>query len=251
MRKLFIFIISLIFTLSCSSKKNILYIQNSNDIDVDFAYQEYIIQPDDILKIDIGSDNPELITSINPISVNTGIANNRELLLYNGYRVDKEGYIDFPNFNRFFVKGLTLSQLTLKFKNEIIEKGIVTNPSVDIKILNSEFTILGEVNRPGKYDFIENNLNIFEAIGIAGDLTINGERASVKVIRDYNNKKSINEIDLTDINSIYENYQIFPGDIILINPNTTRVKNAGIIGNSGTLLSLLSFVLSSIIIINN
>ena len=65
-----------------------------------------------------------------------------------------------------------------------------------------------------------------------------------------NGKKNISSIDLTKSDFLVsENYQIISGDIILVNPNSTRVKNAGLIGNSGTLLSLLSFLLSSIIVI--
>ena len=112
--------------------------------------------------------------------------------------------------------------------------------------------MLGEVNRPGRYNFINNNLNILQAIGIAGDLTINGKRKDIKIIRFNNGNLEHSVIDLTTkdfINSKY--FQIFSGDIILVNPNNSRVKNAGIIGNSGTLLSLLSFLLSSVILITS
>ena len=85
---------------------------------------------------------------------------------------------------------------------------------------------------------------------MAGDLTINGLRDDIKIIREINGKKNISSVDLTKSDFLVsENYQIISGDIILVNPNSTRVKNAGLIGNSGTLLSLLSFLLSSIIVI--
>ena len=139
----------------------------------------------------------------------------------------------------------------------IIENKILIDPIVDIKLLNTHFIILGEINRPGKYDFFKNNLNILEAIGMAGDLTINGERKEIKVLRnkimsDGSVSKKVFLLDLTNINFINSNaFQIFSGDVIIVNPNSSRVKNAGIIGNSGTLLSLLSFILSSIIVISN
>ena len=83
-------------------------------------------------------------------------------------------------------------------------------------------------------------------------MTINGVRNSVKVIRNESDGKKVYEIDLTSINANQSPFfQIFSGDIIIVNPNSARVKNAGIIGNSGTLLSLLSFILSSIIVISN
>ena len=68
----------------------------------------------------------------------------------------------------------------------------------------------------------------------------------------YDGKNFVYNIDLTSAKYLSSPYfQIYSGDVLIINPNTTRIKNAGIIGNSGTLLSLLSFVLSSIIIISN
>ena len=126
------------------------------------------------------------------------------------------------------------------------------NPKIDIKLVNSYFTILGEVKNPGRYDFLQNNLNIIEAVGLAGDLTINGKRNDIRLIRDYHGEKKVFTVDFTNTEFISsDNFQVFSGDIIIINPNTTRVKNAGIIGNSGTLLSLLSFILTSIIVISN
>ena len=70
---------------------------------------------------------------------------------------------------------LTLNQVRDKY-DYITENKILTNPFIDVKLLNARFTIIGEVNRPGRYDFINNNLNLLEAIGIAGDLTINGKK---------------------------------------------------------------------------
>ena len=127
---------------------------------------------------------------------------------------------------------------------------MLINSSVDVKIVNSYFTIIGEVNQPGRYNFLKNDIDIFQAIGLAGDLTINGKRDNIKVLRKNDDNLVVNTIDLTSSDLlISKNYQIFPGDIIIINPNNARVKNAGIIGNSGNLLSVLSFILSSIILI--
>ena len=95
---------------------------------------------------------------------------------------------------------------------QIKDGGYLVNPNVDIKLINAHFTILGEVNKPGRYEFIKNNLNILEAIGTAGDLTINGVRNNIKLIRDNNGKKLITYIDLTKSDFLAENsYQVFQG----------------------------------------
>ena len=234
---------------SCSSKRNIIYLQDAEETSsFSLKYEEYKIAVDDILKISIVPNAPEFLDSFNPNAVN---AQNREALLYEGYQVGLDGNIYYPMIGKIHVEGKTLSQIRELLVSEVIGSQFLKNPRIDVKLLNTHFTILGEVKSPGRYVFLKNNINILEAIGMAGDLTINGLRNDIKIIRDISGTKKITSIDLTNSEFINDNFQIFSGDIIIVNPNTTRVKNAGIIGNSGTLLSLLSFILSSIIVINN
>ena len=239
-------------TLSCSTKKDIFLLQNA-DLDTDYQYDfdELKIGVDDILKITINSKQPETIVEFTPQG-SAVQASTKENYMLNGFQVDLNGYISFPSIGKIFVSGLTVNNLRDKLSILLKEKSILIDPSIDVKILNLQFTIIGEVNNPGRYDFLENNISIFEAIGMAGDLTINGKRKNIKIIREYDSSRKIFSVDISkpDI-LISDNFQIFPGDIIIVNPNTSRIKNAGIIGNSGTLLSLLSFILSSIIIITN
>ena len=83
-------------------------------------------------------------------------------------------------------------------------------------------------------------------------LNINDERDNIKIMRRNDSNYEISNVDLTKSNFINSDYfQIMPGDIIIVNPNSSRVKNAGVIGNAGNLLSLLSFLLSSIILISS
>ena len=87
---------------------------------------------------------------------------------------------------------------------------------------------------------------------MAGDLSINGVRDDIIIIREDSKGKNIINVDLTDSSFLKSDaFQIFSGDIIVVNPNLNKVKTAGIIGNSGTLVSLLSFLLTSIILITN
>ena len=256
MRKLYLnYLVLIAITIcSCSSKKDILYFQDIEDKDYVTKYSDYKIQVDDIIKIDINSEIPEsaIIFNKNPNPINN--TSNRESMLLNGYLVDVDGNINFPILGEINVEGKTIKDLRNYLYSNIVNngEGYLLNPFIDVKVINLSFTILGEVNKPGKYNFLNNNFDILEAIGMAGDLTINGKRDDVKIIRKINDRKIVKTIDLTKSNILNEdNFQIFPGDIIIVNPNYNRVKNAGLIGNSGTLLSLLSFILSSIIVINN
>lgn len=219
--------------------------------EVKIKYTQYKIKVDDILRIDVGSDNPETMLAFQPNSSNL-LSNNKETLVYSGYQVNSKGFIQFPNIGELKVIDNTIEEVRDLIYNIIVQRDILLNPFVDVKLLNSNFTILGEVVKPGKYDYLKNNINLLEAIGMAGDLTINGDRKKIKIIRDNQKKTKVFTVDLTKSKFInQEGFQIFSGDIIIVNPNSSRVKNAGIIGNSGTLLSLLSFILSSIIVISN
>jgi len=244
--------LTLFMIVSCSSKKDILFVQDLKDsqtFSIDF--NEYEIKVDDILKIDVFAENSTLTLEFNRNNQNFN-AQTKESMVLNGYQVNPLGYINFPSVGKLKVEGLTVSQITKLIYESIVNNGFLLNPTVDVKVINSYFTILGEVNRPGRYDFIKNNMDIIQAIAMAGDLTINGQRKNIKIIRNYGDKKSVSTIDLTKSDFFTsKNFQIFSGDIIIVDPNSTRVKNAGIIGNSGTLLSLLSFLLSSFIVMNN
>ena len=251
----FLRILSLVVLIlsSCSSGKDIFYIQDFEELnEFSYDYSDYLLKSDDILKIDVKSEEPLLAKIFNPTTANTQLSNNKETLIYEGYIIDSDGYIVFPQMGKIKVSNLTLNQVRDKIYDYITENKILTNPFIDVKLLNARFTIIGEVNKPGRYDFINNNLNLLEAIGIAGDLTINGKRNDVSVIRNNGSENKIYKINLTNSDFLKSDvFQINSGDIIIVNPNTSRVKNAGIIGNSGTLLSLLSFLLSTIILTTN
>jgi len=249
MKQYILIIFILIFTFSCSSKKNIIYLQGSEEIVNKIKYSENKIRVDDILKITLNSEFQETVIEFRS---SDQISSSKDVYLLNGYQVNSDGYISFPKLGNIFVLGKTITELKSELTSMLTNGGYFNDIHLDIKILNSYFTILGEVNRPGKYDFLENNINIFEAIGIGGDLTINGKRNDIKIIRNIGDNTTVKTVDLTK-DSVFDNtyYQIFPGDIIIINPNTTRIKNAGIIGNSGTLISLLSFLISSFIVLGN
>ena len=231
--------------------KKIYYIQDSDDFTkISTNYSDYKLKTDDILKIEISSENPESLISSGDFSTPKSF-NNREMMMFDGYSVDSEGKIHISSLGSFDVLGLTIREVKLKIEKRIVETGFLTSSNVDVKMLNSQFTVIGEVNSPGRYFYDQNNLNILEAIGMAGDLTINGNRDD-KNHQGNNQNQIIHSVDITKTNFLAsDKYQIISGDIIIVNPNDSRVKNAGIIGNSGTLLSLLTFILSSIIVISN
>lgn len=245
-------LIFLLLSLSCASNKDVLFIQDSDSFsDYKVTYQSVKIKADDILKIKVSAQSPEL-AELFSFNQSQNLASSLESYQLNGYLVDSAGFVKIPLLKPIMVKDLTLFEAASLVEKSLKEQGFLLNASVDIKILNSYFTVLGEVNMPGRYNFLKNNMDIFQALGLAGDLTINGKRDDIKILRKIDNNLKVSSIDITK-SEIFssENFQIFPGDIIIVNPNRARVKNAGVIGNSGNLLSVLSFLLSSLILLTN
>lgn len=249
------FIISIFLVLifqSCASKKDILYLNlPSGTEESDFSWTELYIQPNDILSVKVTADNPELAISYNLTSQqsNQGQAN---ALLMQGYLVSNEGTINLPVVGSLKVAGLTINEAEKFIQKNLIDKKLLNNPIVICRLVNAKFTVLGEVKAPGTYTFYENNLTLLQALGLAGDLTINGVRKSITIIRTEKGKQIYATIDLTK-NDWFKSpyYFVKPNDVILVDPNIAKVKSSGIIGNPGNLISVISVLLSSIILIKN
>ncbi len=251
--KHFFLILSLfILFQSCVTKKRILYLQDSDSIkNIKVDYNNNIIQVDDILKISISTLIPEAA-----IPYNGNLANNNnnlpslDMMLLEGYLVSNNMTIKFPVLGEISVKGKTTLDLENEIKKLLIKGDHLVNPTVKIRLLNAKFTILGEVGSPGTYTYTENNINLLQAIGLAGDLTIDGDRKDIILIREVNGQRSSINIDLTSTNWLETPYQnIQPNDIIIVNPNFKKIKSAGLVGNISTVLSIASVILSSIILI--
>ena len=239
---------------SCVSKKEILYLNDLKASDsANFQWSDVIVQPNDILSVKITAEDMELAMPYN-LTSGTGQQQNVQgpQLLLQGYLVSNEGAINIPVLGSVDVKGLTYTQVEEKIQKELNDKQLLKNPVVVCRIVNAKVTVLGEVRSPGTYTFYEKKLTILQALGLAGDLNITGVRKNIKIIRMENNQQLLGEIDLTQkdwMNSPF--YFIKPNDVIVVDPNTAKVKSAGIIGNAGTLLGTISVILSSFLIIRS
>ena len=163
-----------------------MYLQDSDSIrNIKVDYNNNIIQVDDILKISISTLIPEAA-----IPYNGNLANNNnnlpslDMMLLEGYLVSNNMTIKFPVLGEISVKGKTTLDLENEIKKLLIKGDHLINPTVKIRLLNAKFTILGEVEAPGTYTYTENNINLLQAIGLAGDLTIDGDRKDIILIRE-------------------------------------------------------------------
>jgi len=250
MRVKILVILLLIIVSSCASKKDILYLQDADyNGNTPIDYQEVTIQPNDILKITVESLIPEAVIPYNRVVSGASI-NSIELIRLEGYLVSNEGNISFPVLGEISVSNLTIQEVGAKIEDLLIEGGHLKNPSINVRLLNAKITVLGEVNKPGTYTFTEQNITLLQALGYAGDLTINGKRNDIIITRDVNGVRKISHIDLTStdfMNSEY--YYIKPNDNIIVNPNDPKVKESGFIANIGTVLTIASLALSITILL--
>lgn len=239
----------LIFSSSCVSKKQILLIQDLNNTDISkISTFKNVIQENDILKIDVNSLERKASIPFNNLSLSNNMGN-PETMRLNGYLVNNNT-INFPILGKIDVTGKTIKDLEKHIEKRLELEGYLIKPEVIIRLLNAKVTILGEVNMPGTYSFSEQNISLLQAIGLAGDLTIDGNRKDIIIIRELNGTRTSSKIDLTSADWLTGPYQsIVPNDVIIINPNSKKIKSAGIIGNFSTFLSIASILLSTIILI--
>ena len=247
----FLTIIVLILFQSCVTKKQILYLQGSDSIrNIRVDFNNHKIQVDDILKISISTLIPEASIPYNGSFGNIVTQPSIDMMMLDGYLVSNNMTIKFPVLGEISVKEKTTSDLEYEIKKLLVEGDHLINPTVNIRLLNAKFTILGEVRSPGTYTYTENNINLLQAIGLAGDLTIDGDRKDVILIRESNGQRSTTKLDLTSTSWLETTYQnIQPNDIIIVNPNFKKIKSAGLVGDISTVLSIASILLSTIILI--
>ena len=239
---------------SCSTKSQLVYLKGSKENNfnkVNYSPSKIKIEIGDILKIDVQTIVPEAALAYNN-SANKINTQSLEILKLEGFLVNESMTINYPVLGKISVQNLSLAQLELKITQLLLDGGHLTNHTVKVKRINSKFTVLGEVTQPGTFTYFDEKLNLFQALGYAGDLTIEGKRKDVTIIREENGLSKIYKIDLTKSNFIHEPYyQIKNNDVIIINPNFSKVKSAGFIGSSSSIASISSLLLSITLLIIN
>lgn len=253
-RLLFFLLTGVLFILtSCASKKDVWYFQDAElNKTKNVEIPESRIQVNDILSINVMAEDQMAALPFNRSTGSTsGMVSSVEIIKLQGYLVSEDGMVIMPVLGKIEAKGKTISEL----ENEIIEKLVsgkyLIDPLVNIRLLNSKVTVLGEVKSPGTYTFTEKQITLPQALGYAGDLTVNGQRQEVLVIREEDGKQTMTNIDMTSTNwfdSPY--YYIKQNDIIYVKQNNAKVKSSGLIGNVGTVVGVVSVILSAIVIIS-
>ena len=204
---------------SCTPMNKIIYLNDTTNLEQSEAtYAPYKLQVGDILHIKILGIQEDAFDIFNVENNANNTQSTAANLYMNGFTVNSKGLIEIPVLGTFYVKELTIEEV----KNIIQAKAndFILNATVIVK----HITILGEVNRPGNYTIYNDNITVFEAIGLAGDLTDYGKRFNIKKI----SGKEVTLINITDANILSsDKLYLKPGDVLYVEPTREmRMRNS-------------------------
>lgn len=241
MKRIRLIILSLaaLLATACSAPK-IAYLEDINSGQtVQIANVKNIrILPDDKISVLVNSRDPLLSNLFNLpyVTRQLGAIDNRSSYSQglSGYTVDTEGNIDFPVLGKVHVAGLTRSEIAAKIKGELEGQNLVKDPVVTVEFLNLTVSVLGEVQRPGRFSIDKDRVTILDAISMAGDLTIHGKRQNVLVQRETDGQTTLYRVDLTKGSELYASpvYYLQQNDVVYVEPNAMKARQATVNGNN-------------------
>ena len=231
-KSLFLPTLILLLLSSCGSQKDIAYMQDGEYLKYTeqppFLYDAHIL-PKDLLTITVHCSEPELAAPFNlngslQSPATTGSTGNTP---QQTYLVDNNGDIDFPILGKLHLGGLTKGAAETVIC-ERLKAFLKEEPIVNVRMVNYKFSVLGEVGKPNTFTVDNEKVNVFEALAMAGDMTIYGKRNNVKLLReDEQGRKEIVLLDLKDpgiVSSPY--YYLQQNDILYVEPRKSKIRSS-------------------------
>jgi polysaccharide biosynthesis/export protein len=246
---LFTCLLSAVLITSCTNMKKVVYLNNINDTEINNALNNLdpVIERNDLLSVTISSPNAAASQPFNTV-----VTVSTQTLGYTatqaaGYLVDHDGYIDLPMLGRIKAAGLTKQALKENITKVLVDNKYLLFPVVSVRYLNFKVTVLGEVARPTVVNVPDEKINILEALGFAGDLTIYARRDNIALIREEQGKRIVRRLDLNSGNLLTSPYYyLLSGDIIYVEPNKSKVSQAS---NTRTWLPAILSALGLVVIL--
>jgi len=251
MRNIFFILFAIVFLSSCSTKKEILYFQDAEKLQNMKSVMEFepVFEVNDILHIKVTSLNEDVAM---PFQMSTGgrssqggggQQNNPALM---GYMVDVDGNIQFPVLGKVEVGGKSRSELEEYLTTEI--RRYVTDAVIAVRLLNFRVVVLGETGQSVVQ--VENErISVPELLATVGDITYDGKRDNILIIREVDGVKSIGRVDMTTAD-VFKNpfYYLKQNDIVYVEPTLRKVKSAGWVTSPMGLVSIGTTIFSLIIL---
>lgn len=228
--------IALLSATSCGTPKNVAYFQDlNNNPDTVITLQNRVItvKPTDKIYIGVKSKDPQISQLFNLTGGTSSGATNMSQDAYY-YTVDSKGDIDFPVVGKIQVAGLTREEIAEKVKKSLVDASLVKDPTITVSLSNLHYSMMGEVAKPGQYAIEEEKVTILDAISKAGDLTIQGKRNDVMVLRQENGHQKIYKINLCSGRDIFSSpaYYLQQNDVVYVTPNDTKKRSSTLNGNT-------------------
>ena len=243
---------------SCVSQKKMLYFQNetllndSTQTSIEYENErhfDYKVQPGDILYIRIASLDEKFATYFNSSNGNNvgssgGNGAGNANMYFNGYNVDAEGNIELPIIGKVQVKDDIIADIQEKIQSSMNE--YLKETVVYVKLGTFNLTILGEVAKPGQYQVYQQDINIFQAMALAGNATDFANKSNIKIIHQTPKGSQIVKININDADVLSSpHFYLKPNDIIYVEP--LKLKQYGFTSFPyGTIFSAISLIITCI-----
>lgn len=265
---LLLLIVGSVLLSSCGSSKEVVYFQDMKPGETEISLppvQAITVRPEDKISIIVNSRDPQLTDlfnlpyvsrqlgqSLRTNGLSTGTNNG-----ISGYTVDAEGNIDFPVLGKVHVAGMMREEIAEHIKKELVTKNLVKDPVVTVEFMNLCVSVMGEVNNPGRFAIDRDRVTILDALSMAGDLTIYGNRQKVLILRQEDGQQRVYGINLTSGEHVYTSpaYYLQQNDVVYVEPNSMRARQSTVNGNNvrstSFWISLASLLTSIAILIFN
>ena len=256
---LFLFALLLMLS-SCDMSKRITYFQDIQDQRTTYINEqpapEIRLRPEDKISIIVNTKVPELTALFNLPYTTRILGSNSDVVSSgsqgtSGYIIKADGTIDFPVLGLVQASGKTRDELAAHIKSELINRNLVTDPVVTVEFVNLKFSVMGEVRSPGSYPITRDHITLLDALSMAGDLTIDGKRDNVMVLRpNASGKLTAYTVDMLSFDEVQHSpaYYIHQNDYIYVEPNKKRANqstvNANTVQSASFWISVISLLAS-------
>lgn len=230
-------IAALFMFFSCKSNQNLIYFNDLKESEYKTKIESRSkprIQADDMLAISVSTLSPESNALFNSgvlqaagrnAGAGAGTAND------NGYLVDEKGFINFPVVGQIRLAGLTKEQAAEELTSAINK--FVKKPIVNVRFIDFKISVIGEVNRPSTFTIATDKINILQALALAGDLTTNGKRENIALIREREGVRSVVRVNLNNKETLSSPYfYLQQNDIVYVEPDKAKTVQTSLARNN-------------------
>lgn len=242
----------LVFTLTftnCANRKDLVYLQQDS-VTLNTFYESNApkLQAGDILAISVSSADIRAAEPFNPISPYQGSTMQQNNPYMPTYTIDNNGNIDFPKLGKVSLAGKTRTEAIDYMREKL--SGFLVDPGVNITVRNFRVTVLGEVKSPGSYTIDNDRITLLEALGLAGDLTINGVRNNILVVREQNGEKEEFRVDITQRDALNSPaFYLAQNDVIYVEPNKAKLHSSKYTANYSVFISVASLLITVVSVV--